>query len=177
MVPRIDSYFHDEIQKVFLSFFEPNKLIFFTCISCLEKFQITSVLDVGYMCYKRKVITFFLKTGSSLVKDVLVDGSELLADIGERLNKEIRAVKNWRNLSYRLNISNETYSAFDTSKEKAKSPTKMMFEWLAKWKPALNIDDLLKSVKEIDRFDVVEIITKEAQAGEFVLYKLNNFVD
>lgn len=108
------------------------------------------------------------------MKNVLVDGSELLADIGERLNKEIRAVKNWRNLAYRLKIPPEIYSAFDTSKEMAKSPTKMMFQWLAKWKPDLNISDLLKSIKAIDRFDVVEIVTKEAEAGEFVLYKLND---
>ena len=129
------------------------------------------------MCYKRKVITFFLTTGSRLVKNVLVDGSELLAEIGERLNKEIRAVKNWRNLAYRLEIPPETYGAFDTSKEKAKSPTKMMFQWLAKWKPDLNIGDLLKGIKAIDRFDVVEIVTKEAEAGEFALYKLNDIMD
>ena len=123
---------------------------------------------------KRKVITFNVTTGSWLVKNVLADGSELLSEIGERLNKEIRAVKNWRNLAYRLKIPPETYSSFDTSKEKAKSPTKMMFQWLAKWKPDLNIGDLRKSIKAIDRFDVVEIVTKEAEAGEFVFCKLNN---
>ena len=103
-----------------------------------------------------------------MVRDVLVDGSELFADIGERLNKDIRAVKNWRNLAYRLKIPPETYFAFDTSKGMAKSPTKMMFEWLANWKPDLSVGDLLKGIKGIDRFDVVEIVTKEAQAGEFV---------
>lgn len=108
------------------------------------------------------------------MKNVVVDGSELLSDIGEHLNKEIRAVKNWRNLAYRLEIPPETYSSFDTSKEKAKSPTKMMFQWLARWKPDLNIGDLLKSIKAIDRFDVAEIVTKEAEAGEFVFCKLND---
>lgn len=101
-----------------------------------------------------------------MVKKEVVDGSELLADIGERLNKEIRAVKNWRNLAYRLKIPPETYNAFDTSKGMAKSPTKMMFEWLARWKPDLNIGNLLKGIKEIDRFDVVEIVTKEAEVGK-----------
>lgn len=129
---------------------------------------------LGYKCYKGKVITFYPMTGSKLVKNVLVDGSELLSEIGERLNKEIRAVKNWRNLAYRLEIPPETYSSFDTSKEKAKSPTKMMFQWLARWKPDLNIGDLLKSIKAIDRFDVAEIVTKEAEAGEFVFCKLND---
>ena len=111
---------------------------------------------------------FIFETGSWFVKDVLMDGSELLAEIGERLNKEIAAIKNWRNLAYRLNIPHETYSAFDTSKGKAKSPTKMMFEWLANWKPGLNIGDLLKGIKAIDRADVVEIVTQEAEAGEFI---------
>lgn len=101
-----------------------------------------------------------------MVKDFLVDGSELLSDIGERLNKDIRAIKNWRNLAYRLKIPHEIYNAFDTSKGMAKSPTKLMFEWLAKWKPGLNMGDLLKGIKEIDRFDVVEIITKEAETGK-----------
>ena len=128
------------------------------------------------MYHKRK-LTFFLTTGSCFVKNVLVDGSELLTEIGERLNKEMRAVKNWRNLAYRLNIPPETYGAFDTSKEKAKSPTKMMFQWLAKWKPDLNIGDLLKGIKVIDRYDVVEIVTEEAEAGEFVFYKLNDVID
>ena len=125
---------------------------------------------------KRELITFLFKTGSSFVKDELVDGSELLAEIGERLNKEIAAIKNWRNLAYRLNIPHETYSAFDTSKGKTKSPTKMMFEWLANWKPGLNIGDLLKGIKEIDRADVVEIVTKEAEAGEFVIGATSPFM-
>ena len=129
---------------------------------------------MGYICYEKKVITFYLTTGSQLVKNVVVDGSELLSDIVDHLNKEIRVVKNWRNLAYRLNIPPETCSSFDTSKEKAKSPTKMMFQWLAKCKPDLNIGDLLKSINEIDRFDVVKIVTKEAEAGEFVFCKLSD---
>ena len=126
------------------------------------------------MCYERKLITVYLTTGSRLVKDEVVEGSELLSDIGEHLNKEISSVKNWRNLAYRLKIPPETYSSFDTSKEKAKSPTKMMFQWLAECKPDLNIGDLLKGIKEIGRFDLVGIVSKEAEAGEFVFCKLND---
>lgn len=113
-------------------------------------------------------VIFRFITGSGFVRHVLVDESQLLADIGERLNKDIRAIKNWRNLAYRLKIPPETYNTFDTSKAKAKSPTKMMFEWLAKWKPSLNVGDLLEAIREIDRYDVVELVKKEAELGEFV---------
>ena len=98
-----------------------------------------------------------------------MDGSEILADIGERLNKEIRAVKNWRHLAFRLKIPPEVYGAFDTSKATAKSPTKMMFEWLARWKPDLSTDDLVMGLKEIDRFDVVDLVTKETSIGKFMV--------
>lgn len=101
---------------------------------------------------------------------VVVDGSELFTEIGERLNKDIRAVKNWRNLAYRLKIPHEVYDTFDTSKAAAKSSTKMLFEWLAQWKPDLNVSDLLTGLKEIDRYDVVDLVTKEItqRLGEFI---------
>lgn len=92
---------------------------------------------------------------------IAVSGSELLADIGERLNKGMRAVKNWRNLAYRLKIPPEEYDAFDTSKGAAKSPTKMLFQWLELWKPNLTVKDLLTSLKQIDRYDVVDLVVKE----------------
>lgn len=106
----------------------------------------------------------FKETDSRLVINEVVDGSELLAEIGERLNKEIRAVKNWRNLAYRMKIPLQVYNTFNTSKTEAKSPTKMMFDWLAQWKPGLHVDDLLEGLKKIDRFDVVDLVAKEVSA-------------
>ena len=108
------------------------------------------------------------ETDTRLVAAEVVDGSELFAEIGERLNKDIRAVKNWRNLAYRLKIPHEVYDAFDTSKAAAKSSTKMLFEWLAQWKPNLNVSDLLTGLKEIDRYDVVDLVTKAITLGEFI---------
>ncbi|CAH3024571.1 unnamed protein product [Porites evermanni] len=114
---------------------------------------------------ERKDIVNILKKhkceGLCFVWKVAVDGSELLADIGERLNKEMRAVKNWRNLAYRLEIPHEEYDAFDTSKVSAKSPTKMLFEWLQWWKPNLTVKDLLTGLKQIDRYDVVDLVRQE----------------
>ena len=101
-----------------------------------------------------------------MVRKVAVDGSEVLADIGERLNKEMRAVKNWRNLAYRLEIPHEEYDAFDTSKVSAKSPTKMLFEWLQRCKPNLTVKDLLTGLKQIDRYDVVDLVRQEVATGK-----------
>lgn len=101
-----------------------------------------------------------------MVRKVAVDGSELLADIGERLNKEMRAVKNWRNLAYRLEIPHEEYDAFDTSKVSAKSPTKMLFEWLQRRNPYLTVKDLLNGLKQIDRYDVVDLVRQEVDTGK-----------
>jgi len=111
----------------------------------------------------------FLFTDSCLVRTVAVDGSELLADIGECLNKDKRAFKNWRNLANGLKIPHEVYDAFDTSKEAEKSPTKMLFEWLATCKPHLSVGDLLTGLEQIDRYDVVELVTKETTVGEFII--------
>ena len=105
--------------------------------------------------------------------NVVVEGSELLAEIGERLNKDVRAVKNWRNLAYKLKIPHEVYDAFDTSKGAAKSPTKMLFEWLARWKPNLSVGDLLTGLKQIDRYDVVDLVTKETTVSEFIIEGAN----
>lgn len=129
---------------------------------------------LGYKCYKGKVIIFYLMIGLKFVKNVFVDGLEFFLEIGERFNKEIRVVKNWRNLVYRLEIFFEIYSLFDIFKEKVKSFIKMMFQWFVRWKFDLNIGDLFKSIKVIDRFDVAEIVIKEVEVGEFVFCKLND---
>ena len=106
------------------------------------------------------------KTDSQLVRTVIIKGSELLTEIGERLNKEMRAVKNWRNLAYRLKIPHEEYDSFDTSKGAAKSPTKLLLEWLKRWKPDLTVKDLLDGLKQIDRYDVVDLVQQEVATGK-----------
>lgn len=97
-----------------------------------------------------------------------MDGSDLLADIGERLNKDIRAVKNWNNLAYRLKIPYNVYYAFDTSKGTANSPTKKLFEWLAAEDSSIRMSRFLQGLKEIGRYDVVALVTKETTVGELI---------
>lgn len=110
------------------------------------------------------------KTDSRLVRTVVIEGSELLTEIGELLNKEMRGVKNWRNLAYRLKIPHEEYDSFDTSKGAVKSPTKMLFEWLKRWKINLTVKDLLVGLKHIDRFDIVDLVRQEVATGELSFF-------
>ena len=113
------------------------------------------------------VIVFCLfKTVSDLVSKVVVEGSDLLAEIGEHLNHEMRAIKNWRNLAHKLGISPEVSKTFDTSTETSKSPTRMMFEWLQLSKPNLTVRDLVNGLKNIDRYDVVDVVRKDVAIGE-----------
>ena len=98
---------------------------------------------------------------SSLTKDILKPDSELLDEIGQKLNKEIRALKGWRNLACRLDIPTDVYPDFDVAKKKVESATRMLFEWLMRWRSDLSIDDLLKALNQIDRNDVIELVKKE----------------
>lgn len=108
---------------------------------------------------------------SSLTKDILKPDSELLDEIGQKLNKEIRALKGWRNLAYRLGIPTDVYADFDVAKKKAQSATRMLFEWLMRRRSDLSIDDLLKALKEIDRNDVIELVKEETALG-IVLHRV-----
>ena len=102
-----------------------------------------------------------------VTKEVAAD-SELLEDIGKRLNKNIPGVKNWRDLAYRLNIPHDVCDAFDPFKEveKGPSPTAMLFEWLEMEKPKLNVKDLLNALKKINRYDVVQLVIEEVALGK-----------
>lgn len=101
-----------------------------------------------------------------MVSKVVVEGSELLAEIGEHLNHEVRVRKNWRDLAYKLGISPEDSKTFDTSTETSKSPTRMMFEWLQSSKPKLTVRDLVNGLENIDRYDVVDVVRKDVAIGE-----------
>ena len=112
------------------------------------------------------IVICLFKTVSDLVSKVVVEGSELLAEIGEHLNHEMRARKNWRDLAYKLRISPEVSKTFDTSTETSKSPTRMMFEWLQLSKPNLTVRDLVNGLKNINRYDVVDVVRKDVAIGE-----------
>ena len=101
-----------------------------------------------------------------MVTEIAAPESQLLEDIGKRLNKNMRAVKNWRDLAYRLKIPHNVYDAFDTFKEveKGPSPTAMMFKWLKMEKPELNVKELLNGLREIKRCDVVQLVIEEVVA-------------
>lgn len=114
------------------------------------------------------IIICLFTTDSSLVSKEAAADSELLEAIGKCLNKNIRGVKNWRNLAFRLDITSDVYNTFDTSKEveQGPSPTEMLFKWLERGKPKLTVKDLLNCLREIKRFDVVELVIKEVADGK-----------
>lgn len=103
-----------------------------------------------------------------MVSEEAAADSKLLEDIGKRLNKNIRSVKNWRNLANRLKIPRDVYDAFETSKEveQGPSPTEMLFKWLEMGMPELNVKDLLNGLRVIDRYDVVQLVIEELALGK-----------
>ena len=114
------------------------------------------------------IIICLFPTDSSLVTKEVAADSDLLEAIGKCLNKNIRGVNNWRKLACRLKIPFDDYDAFDASKEVERelSPTKMLFTWLENGKPKLTVKDLLNCLREIKRFDVVELVIEEVAVGK-----------
>lgn len=105
------------------------------------------------------IVICLFKTDSDLVKDVVVEGSNVLEEIADNLNHKKQILKNWRHLANKLGIVREVYESFDTSKEDSHSPTKMMFEWLQQSKPNLTVENLLDGLKQIERLDVKQEVT------------------
>ncbi|EDO44217.1 predicted protein [Nematostella vectensis] len=102
--------------------------------------------------------------GAQLVKDVITPQSEILLKLSSLLDKESRAVKNWKNLCHRLKIPNSKYESFDASKKNAHSPTKQMLRWL-KWKyPGITVGELADGLQHIRRNDVRGDLLKAAKA-------------
>lgn len=99
------------------------------------------------------------KTDSDLVKDVVVEGSDVLEEIADNLNHKKQSLKNWRHLAHKLGILRDVYESFDTSKEDSHSPTKIMFEWLQQAKPNLTVENLLDGLEQIERLDVKQEVT------------------
>ncbi|KAJ7326132.1 hypothetical protein OS493_027983 [Desmophyllum pertusum] len=61
-----------------------------------------------------------------LLKDVMTPGSELLQTMADKLNRELPAVKNWKNLASQLEIPVDVRREYadESTGEKRKSPTK-----------------------------------------------------
>ncbi|KAJ7326129.1 hypothetical protein OS493_027980 [Desmophyllum pertusum] len=68
-----------------------------------------------------------------LLKDVMTPGSELLQTMADKLNRELPAVKNWKNLASQLEIPVDVRREFadESTGEKRRSPTKEVMEWVA----------------------------------------------
>ena len=102
-------------------------------------------------------------SGSSLVKEALQSGSDLLDKVCQELDKDVKALKGWQNLAHRLCIPPADFKEFDMSKEK-KRPTELLFQSLANTKPDLPVDELLEALKTIGRNDVVELFKEHQES-------------
>ena len=98
-----------------------------------------------------------------MVKEALQAGSDLLDKVCQELDKDVKALKGWKNLAHKLGILSADSKGFDQSKEK-KRPTELLFQSLANTKPDLTIDELLEALKTIGRDDVVKLFKEHQES-------------
>ena len=93
----------------------------------------------------------------------MTPGSELLQTMADKLNRELPAVKNWKNLASQLEIPVDVRREFadESTGEKRKSPTKEVMEWVAARFPDTTLHDVVNALDMIERNDAVQLITKQ----------------
>ena len=101
----------------------------------------------------------FLIADEVLLKDIMAPGSELLQITADKLNRELPAIENWRNLAFKLKIPAEEISG-ESTWQKGRSPTKKVMEWVAARFPDTTLKDVVKALDKIQRNDAIQIITK-----------------
>lgn len=94
------------------------------------------------------------------MKTVIVPESDLFRKISSDLNRKVHGVGDWKRVAYKLGIPHEDYIQFGNCKEK-KSPTREVFDRVIVDRPGIAILEIIKALKNIDRYDVVEVITEE----------------
>ena len=94
------------------------------------------------------------------MKTVIVPESDLFRKISSDLNRKVHGVGDWKTVAYNLGIPQEDYIQFENCKEK-KSPTREVFDRVVVDRPDIAILEIIKALKNIDRYDVIEVITEE----------------
>ena len=117
-----------------------------------------SFIQLQVFCF----LIFFFTTDKVLLKDVVTPGSELLERMADNLNrKEVPGVKNWTSLAYQLKVPADLRREFDEARQKRKSPTKEVMEWVAAKYPNIALSDIVKALDKIQRNDVIQIISSQ----------------
>lgn len=93
------------------------------------------------------------------MKTVIVPESDLFRKISSDLNMKVHGVGDWKRVAYELGIPQEDYIQFGNCKKK--SPTREVFDKVIADRPGIAILEIIKALKNIDRYDVVEVITEE----------------
>lgn len=86
--------------------------------------------------------------------------SDLLRKISNDLNTKVYGTGDWKTVAYKLGIPHEKYSQFGNRKVKT-SPTREVFDRVVVDRPDIAILEIIKALKNIDRYDVIEVITEE----------------
>lgn len=104
-----------------------------------------------------------LTSDEVLLKEIMKPGSELLQVMADKLNRELPAVENWRNLAFKLEIPAEVSREFsdESTWQKGTSPTKEVMKWVAAQFPDTTLKDLVKALDKIQRNDAIQIISKQ----------------
>ena len=95
------------------------------------------------------------------LKDIVTPGSELLQAMADKLDHEISGVMDWRHLASMLHVPLDVCHAFGRLGSKDKSPTKEIMQWLVARFPDTTLNDVLKALNKIQRYDAIHIITSQ----------------
>ena len=93
----------------------------------------------------------------------MTPGSELLQTMADKLDRELPAVDNWKNLAFKLEIPPEVIrECEEMSKGKeGMSPTIEVMKWVAAKFPGTTLIDAVKALDRIQRNDAIKIITEQ----------------
>ena len=91
----------------------------------------------------------------------MTPGSELLQTIADKLDCEIPGVMDWHHLASMLHVPLDISHTFGRLGPKGKSPTKEIMQWLVIQSPGTTLNDVLKALNKIQRYDAIHIITSQ----------------
>ena len=93
----------------------------------------------------------------------MTPGSELLQTMADKLNRELPAVENWKNLAFKLEIPPDVIREFEgmSKGKEGISPTIEVMKWVAAKFPGTILIDVVKALDRIQRNDAIKIITEQ----------------
>lgn len=94
------------------------------------------------------------------MKEVIQPESDLLRKISSDLNMKVYGTGDWKTVAYKLGIPHEKYIQFGNRKEKT-SPTREVLDHVFVNRAGITILEIIKALKNIDRYDVIEVITEK----------------